>query len=806
VKLFPISSLRTQISSLGLAGLIVVPALLSAHGVQAASTIRFAAENVFGSEGDAIGLLLVIDPPLTTGDARVTLVQTGGSAIGSDFALSPPGAMISIPKGVSNHVVRLTLLDDGLHEHVETLELTLTNPSEGLILRDDIRALVAILNAGPRFRLNGGSGVEMEGFATVRGHRRGDTNVAFAVDYATIPIGPGGPGGNFVPTNGTLTVGPGERYPSFRVPILNDGRVAAEGYQTFGVYLTNATTGVEIDTAPVEVQVWDSQWPTTLDSSYRPKVGTGATAFTPNGEAWRIALHPQGGGDPLVFLNASGSVAARFPAVTHGFRDRGLAPRLAVQADGRILLFGGWHFPTFNGVPVPQPGFARLFPDGRLDLSFVPAAVPASDARPLLELLGDGSLLFYDGVALHRLRPDGESDPDFQVTEKYDVQALALDAQGRPLVAAKMASADGALTQVLRLDKTGAQDSAFAPVKVTGSVAKLAPQPDGKILVAGWFVSLNGLERTNLARLRTDGAPDETFDAGRASLVSYIPEWNGYSADLVQDGNKILIVTGSEGIWRLNSDGSLDRRFPVRFDGFSGNPAISSTKLHGGGLLVAGNFGAINGLPRPGLARLLLDEAPESAAAIAPRLDEYFHGEWNPAGYEGEGEAEVTVRRLGDVRQPATVGYVTHDGTAQAGQDYESVAGTLAFAAFESERSFRLPILDDDEVEREETLELRLNAGTGVAVADGSTPFTLHDDEVILDVQPFPGPTETPRCVLRFNQVPKRHYDIECSSDLYDWKSPGHSYDTGGSDGPGILSLEIEFSDSNRFFRVRRQP
>lgn len=795
-------------SAFGLAGVTLISAWLSAPLVQAASTIRFAAENYAGAEGSVVGIHLPIDPPLTA-DAHITVAQTGGTASAADTGVwfsvsfhdrepiySGPGytipAAIDIPAGATNVFVQLSLYDDGLPESEETLELALTNPSGGLVLGEGVRSTVTIRNAVPRFGLVSSYSSESEGFVTIGSYRSGDTNVAFTVDYFTVANGTALPGVNFVPTNGTLTILAGEHHVTFEIPVINDGVVAHEGYKTFGVQLTNLPAGIEITTTPVKVWIYDSQWPTTLDLSYRPEVWGGPTDFTPNGQVWLVGSSPLGD-TQLVRLSADGVVEARLPAITDGF-----IQRLIIQPDGKILLLGSEPlFSSFNGVAVPRPGFARVLPDGRLDTNFVPAVMPPATVGDEPLLLANGDLLVSDGNSLHRLRPDGQSTPGFQVADMA-VQALAEDAQGRLLVAREIATDDGLLAKVERLDANGVWDPGFDSGRIVGTIRKLLPQSDGKTVVAGRLASVNGLDRGNLVRLETDGTLDETFDAGAVSQALSLYDSRNGSADIVLNGDKLLVVFPWEGVCRLNADGSLDRRFPVRFDGEP--PSVSKVKLQDGRLLIAGNFWRVNGISTPGLARLLLDEAPESTVVIAPKLDQYWE-ESDPSGYEGMGEAEIALRRLGDVRQPAIVSYATRDGSAKAGQDYESVTGTLTFAPFELEKSFRLPILDDAEVERQETLELQLKAGSGVTVVDGRTRFTLHDDEVTSEIQ-LAGLPGTPRCLLMFNKIPGRHYVIERSTDLRRWQS-WNRYDTTGDDRAGVISIEADLSSPRHFFRVR---
>ena len=83
---------------------------------------------------------------------------------------------------------------------------------------------------------------------------------------------------------------------------------------------------------------------------------------------------------------------------------------------------------------------------------------------------------------------------------------------------------DGRLDQTLNLNLS-ADDS---------YVRATAVQPDGKILIGGFFSSVLGVTRTNIARLNTDGTLDMAFDpnANEPSIVDSIA---------VQADGKILV-------------------------------------------------------------------------------------------------------------------------------------------------------------------------------------------------------------------------------------------------------------------------
>src|SRR6476620_3591963 len=94
---------------------------------------------------------------------------------------------------------------------------------------------------------------------------------------------------------------------------------------------------------------------------------------------------------------------------------------------------------------------------------------------------------------------------------------------------------------------------------ITGTVRTTAVQPDGKVLVAGWFHAYDGTYRYRIARLKADGTLDTSFDPGYGASGTV-------TAMVLQPDGKILIGgvfvsyqnTLVPAIARLNSDGSLD--------------------------------------------------------------------------------------------------------------------------------------------------------------------------------------------------------------------------------------------------------
>ncbi|HEX6624958.1 MAG TPA: Calx-beta domain-containing protein, partial [Pyrinomonadaceae bacterium] len=153
----------------------------------------------------------------------------------------------------------------------------------------------------------------------------------------------------------------------------------------------------------------------------------------------------------------------------------------------------------------------------------------------------------------------------------------------------------------------GALDATFTPGTGPNNVVHdVLVQPDGKILIAGFFRSYAGVTRNNVARLLPSGALDTTFDPqlGPGEVFSMALQPDG---KLVV-GGVIFTPDGSSrnGIGRLNADGSVDATFTP--GGGTGNHGIDTIALRPDGkILIGGNFVSYDGVAREGSARLNAD-------------------------------------------------------------------------------------------------------------------------------------------------------------------------------------------------------
>lgn len=256
-------------------------------------------------------------------------------------------------------------------------------------------------------------------------------------------------------------------------------------------------------------------------------------------------------------------------------------------------------------------GSPDSFFSGRQLVTAVRAVALQADGKVLI----GGLFSNVDGAslrALARLNVDGTIDGSFKPNisgTNVSVETIVVQTDGKIVVGGVFASIDGVpRANVARLNLDGSLDTGFGQGQAgaNGKVSSIVLQPDGKILVGGSFISMNGTARGRIARLGTDGSLDEQFSAGLNGAAGAVAD-----VALQRDGrvviagffNKVNDVKATR-IARLTSDGSLDGS--IGADGADGT--VLGLSLQGDGKIVlVGDFANVLGSPRKRLARLNAD-------------------------------------------------------------------------------------------------------------------------------------------------------------------------------------------------------
>jgi uncharacterized delta-60 repeat protein len=265
--------------------------------------------------------------------------------------------------------------------------------------------------------------------------------------------------------------------------------------------------------------------------------------------------------------------------------------RALLLPDGKYLVY---FTDSLTLTDQPTGAIIRFLSDGTFDSSFdfdhdyetVTAAAVLSDGRlivaaaPIVYGVYDYNVIRED---ILRLNLDGSIDPTFNTGAVSmfanpgggagGTRTIAIQPDGRILVAGFFGEFNGtAHPGIVRLLADGTLDPSFAAITLqfsstaAGLWAEPAIQSDGAILIAGDFDAVNGVTNPGVARLNPDGTLDATFNA--TGFVRFLP--NRPTRGVVVQGDGKIILGGEFNVnvdaqdvplVRLNSDGSLDQTY-----------------------------------------------------------------------------------------------------------------------------------------------------------------------------------------------------------------------------------------------------
>lgn len=346
---------------------------------------------------------------------------------------------------------------------------------------------------------------------------------------------------------------------------------------------------------------------------------------------YTLAIQPDGkilaGGD--VFLGPNSSYLGRLN--TDGSFDNSFVGRVPddvfsvkLLADGKMLVGGSFSFVGPSGNTVSRNKIARLNSNGQVDLGFRNVTEMSScctiydiQVMPNGQVMIGGSFSYqnFSRDALARLESDGTFDAGYDPNVKGTIRtvyALAAQADSKLLVGGNFEFVRGQSRQrFVRLNTDASLDLLPEDLSLNsltccgdGSIRSITQQPDGKILLGGYFESAGGRPRRGVVRLNLDGTVDTSFtDPGITTFF-----YTSVAALVVQPDGKILVggdfdqVNGAlkRHIIRLNADGSLDTSFNTDV-----SDVVYSIALQPDGkVLIGGFFSSVDGQTRNRLARL----------------------------------------------------------------------------------------------------------------------------------------------------------------------------------------------------------
>lgn len=243
---------------------------------------------------------------------------------------------------------------------------------------------------------------------------------------------------------------------------------------------------------------------------------------------------------------------------------------------------------------------------GALDTTFItPSQIGEGSAGtygyPTMALQPDGKLLIAHIRGVLRLNTDGSVDETFPAggATNWGVTCVALQPDGKILIGGAFTTFNNQrANHIARLNSDGSLDTSFdVGTGANESVSVIVAQPDGKVLLSGYFNSFNGVSTgyERVMRLNSDGSIDNSFALGN------LP---GLAIALQPDGK--VLGAGSGGIMRAQTDGTIDSTFNAQFTG--SYPFLFNIALQPDGkVLIVGSFDHVGGQVAYGVARLNAD-------------------------------------------------------------------------------------------------------------------------------------------------------------------------------------------------------
>lgn len=101
------------------------------------------------------------------------------------------------------------------------------------------------------------------------------------------------------------------------------------------------------------------------------------------------------------------------------------------------------------------------------------------------------------------------------------------------------------------------------------------------------------------------------------------------------------------------------------------------------------------------------------------------------AGVEGDPEVLVTLLRSGPLDAPLSARFQTANADAIAGEDYQHTEGAVVFAEGQLETRIRIPLINDLQIEADETFVLQVLGPDDVPL--GEVPITIVDDDCAVE-------------------------------------------------------------------------
>jgi Calx-beta domain-containing protein len=676
--------------------------------------VQFSRPDYTVTEGTASAVITALSTGTSTTPFTVPYTATPVTAVpGQDF--TPVSGTLSFAAGALSRTFSVPIVNNTLIDGNRSVLLALGPPVGNAVLGQQATAALAILDndQGGVIKLSAAAYTVAETTASVVVTiLRTGTSLAGNVSVAyTTGNGSALSGLDYTATTGIITFNPGQTSRTVSIPILND--TVAEGNETFTFTLSDPSSGAVLGSPASAVVTIKSE-----DAGGLVKFSAAAYSFTEGAGNVSVTVVRSGGtaSDVTVDYTATGGTASAGAdfAVLSGtltFAAKQTTATIPVAILQDQLAEGNETFTLTLGNP--QGGAALAAP-------FV-ATVTIVDDEPAIQLSA-GDYVGKEGLAsvitLLRSGPltapatvtftanPGTATPGLDFTP---VSTLVTFAANQASKTVSVPVLNNTLVQGNRTVLLGLSAPTGAELGTRATAVLTIPEDDqgGLIKLSAAAYTVAETTASVLVTILRTG----TNLAGNVS-VAYTTGNGSASAG--------LDYTATTGVVTFNP-GQTSQTVRI--------PILNDTLVEPDEIFPFTLFNPTGGASLGTPASALVTIKSEDASGLV---------KFSAAAYsftEGAGNVSVTVVRTGGTASDVTVAYTTADGTATAGADYVTTAGTLTFAGGQTSATIVVPILQDSLAEGKETFTLTLGSPQGGAVlaAPSVTTVTIVDDESVVE-------------------------------------------------------------------------
>jgi uncharacterized delta-60 repeat protein len=651
-----------------------------------------------------------------SGDVFVNFATlTNGSTAVPGINYTPQNLNVDFPAGEVLRTVAVPVFDDFVLSPDLMVNLALSNATPPAVV-DNIQpnAVLTILNDdnGVSFASTLYSVLKNtpDGKATIDVVRQGGTNGTSSVDFYTTTNGTAVAGTDYIPTNATITFGPGQSDATIQIPIINNG--LSEGNQTVGLLLTNAVNTLLFSPSNATLTIIDTTpAPGRLAfSTTNFVVGEGDTnAFITivrtNGSVGSVSVNyatiPGTALPSINYVSQSGSVT---------FVNGQTTATIPVPLIDNSLVQGTVNFsvvlsnPTGGAILIAPTNTTVSILDNDLGVSFVNATNFVSETTNV-------GIIFVQKI--------GNLNGAFQVNY-YTTNGTALAGINYNTTTGTLAFASG---EVLKTISVPLIDDPQVTGNLTFGMSLSAP-------TAGALLG----PPSNAVVVIQDGDAGLSFTNAAMSVFKNI-------------GNAVVtVVCSNPGIEPVIVD-SNTVPLSVHYSTADAGAVAGVDYTAVNGTLVFTNGVGTNTFNVPILNNSLLTGSRNFivslANATAPGkitspsnqvvtiIDSNSGLSFSSATYsvlKTGIAAQITVLRTDNTNTTSSVNFTTANGTAIAGVDYSATNGTFIFTNGETTKTFAVTVFAGSTVQPDKTVLLQLSSpANGILFPPSAATLTIHD-------------------------------------------------------------------------------